>query len=97
MYSLWNSRLLFDINFGKITKNSSICDVFNWIITINMKKSKLIALAFLKEEIDGEVIFLLLKKDLEEIFKDYNLGNCGLFWLKIYNLQKEYNYLINNN
>lgn len=98
MYSLWKSGFSLniestdEIKFGdfdkKITKQSTIQDIYNWIISLNMRRSILIANAFKKEEVDGEALLLLTRQDIEEVFKQYNLGLIGLFWLAIFKLHK---------
>ena len=101
MYSLWKSGFSLDIEntdgikFGdfdkklKITKQSRIQDIYNWIISLNMRRSILIANAFKEEEVDGHALLLLTREDIEEVFKQYNLGLIGLFWLSIFKLQKQ--------
>lgn len=100
MYSLWKSGFSLDIESTcgikfedfdkkfKITKQSTIKNVYNWIISLNMRRSILIANAFKEEEVDGHALLLLRREDIEEIFKHYNLGLIGLFWLAIFKMQK---------
>ena len=100
MYSLWKSGFSLNIentggikfeNFdkkNKITKQSTIQDVHNWIISLNMRRSILIANAFKEEEVDGHALLLLTREDIEEVFKQYNLGLIGLFWLAIFKMQR---------
>ena len=96
MYSLWHTGFDFDfekentddIVFGDFTtdiyQTSSIKDVYNWIMSLNMNRSKLIANCFLEEEIDGEVLFDLNYSEVCELFTERNLGRVGLFWLAIF-------------
>ena len=75
-----------NIDINKITNinnKSSIQDVYNWIISLNMKRSVLIANCFKDEEIDGEVLLTLTHDDVNELFIERNLGRLGLFWLAI--------------
>lgn len=99
MYSLWHTGFNFklekentdDIVFGhftnKINSTSTIQDVYNWIISLNMNRSKLIANCFKEEEIDGEVLIDLNYSDVCELFTENNLGRVGLFWLAIFKLK----------
>lgn len=98
-YSLWNTGFNFDfekentddIVFGDFTndicRTSTIKDVYNWIISLNMNRSKLIANCFLEEEIDGEVLLDLNYSEVCELFTERNLGRVGLFWLAIFKLK----------
>lgn len=76
-----------ELNINEICK-WNINDVYKWIISLNMRKSILIANAFKEEEIDGEVLLIIEKDDVDEIFKKHNLGSCGLFWLAIFKMNK---------
>lgn len=81
-------NIIFNMNISeKNISEWSINDVYNWIIKLNMRRSVLIANAFKEEEIDGETILYIEKTDVEEIFKDHNLGTTGLFWLAIFKLK----------
>ena len=80
-------KIIFSNNSIENVKEWSIDDVYNWIINLKMKRSVLIANAFKEEEIDGEVIIYIEKDDVEDIFKQYNLGIAGLFWLAIFKLK----------
>jgi hypothetical protein len=91
MYSLWKSG--FDFKLEKTAPSRKLVewtvnDVYHWVISLRMSRSVLIANAFKKEEIDGEVLLLINKEDISDIFKDCNLGRIGLFWLAIYKLRK---------
>ena len=100
MYSLWESGFSLNIENSanikfedsvkktQITKASTIEDVYEWIISLNMRRSTIIANAFKEEEIDGDALLLLTRQDVEDVFKQYNLGLIGLFWLAIFKLQK---------
>ncbi len=100
MYSLWKSGFSLDIEStcgikfedfdkkNKIMNQSTVQDVYNWIISLNMRRSIIIANAFQEEEVDGHALLLLTREDIEEVFKQYNLGLIGLFWLAIFKLQK---------
>ena len=82
--------------FGDFTtdiyQTSSIKDVYNWIMSLNMNRSKLIANCFLEEEIDGEVLFDLNYSEVCELFTERNLGRVGLFWLAIFKLKNFFLY-----
>lgn len=99
MYSLWHTGFNFkfekentdDIEFGdfrnQINYFSSVQEVYDWIISLNMNRSILIANCFKEEEIDGEVLFDLNYSDVCELFTEKNLGRVGLFWLAIFKLK----------
>ena len=99
MYSLWNSGFDFqfekenteNINFNTFIKKNTyewtIQDVYNWIISLNMNRSVLIANCFKEEEIDGEVLIDLHHSEICELFIEKNLGRVGLFWLAILRLK----------
>ena len=96
--SFYNNNLLCNnenINYNKniIDHLSTQLDIFHWILSLNMINSSLIAKIFYDEEIDGEVLLLLNKNDIHELFKEYNLEKSTLFWLKIHKIQKTIFYL----
>lgn len=64
-------------------------DVYNWIMSLSIPKRILIAKAFTKEEIDGDVLMILNHKQVKEIFEKYNLNNVDLFWLVILNCRRK--------
>ncbi len=100
MYSLWNSgfnfqfekentkNIKFDTFIKKDTYEWTIQDVYNWIISLNMNRSILIANCFKEEEIDGEALLMINQTDLFNLFKEKNLGRIGMFWLAIFKLQR---------
>ena len=102
MYSLWKSGFDFKLekentdgliytDVAKINKKIvewTVTDVYNWIMSLRMNRSLLIADAFKEEEIDGEVLLAINQDDVLGVFRDRCLGRTGLFWLAIFKLQK---------
>jgi hypothetical protein len=99
-YSLFDSHLIFDfkkentenIVFGDFLNetnviNWTIQDVYKWIMSLQMRRSLLIANVFKEEEIDGEALLFLTHNDISELFYENNLGSIGLFWLAIFKIQ----------
>tara|TARA_B110001454_G_C12507784_1_gene345452 strand:+ start:367 stop:675 length:309 start_codon:yes stop_codon:yes gene_type:complete len=101
MYSLWNSgfdfqfekentdNIIFD-NFSNVIKKTdewTIQDVYDWIISLNMNRSILIANCFKEEDVDGEALLIIDHDDVSNLFREKNLGRIGLFWLAIFKLQ----------
>jgi hypothetical protein len=102
MYSLWKSG--FDFKLENVNTDSviytgetqintaiydwTVTDVYNWIISLRMNRSLLIANAFKEEEIDGEVLLVINKEDVLSVFRDRSLGMTGLFWLAVFKLRK---------
>ena len=67
--------------------NWTIQDVYKWIMSLQMRRSLLIANVFKEEEIDGEALLFLTRDDVSELFYEKNLGSIGLFWLAIFKIQ----------